>query len=677
MAETAAKRAAWLRDELNRHNYLYYVEAKPEISDQEFDRLLRELADLEKTHPELATADSPTQRVGGEPIAGFRTVQHAVRMMSIDNTYAEGEVREFDKRVREELDGQTPRYVLEPKIDGNAVTLRYEGGVLVLAAQRGNGVAGDDITANAKTIGSIPLRLRGKVPEVLEVRGEVYMPDAVFLEVNKRMLAEGQAPLKNPRNATAGTLRQLDPKIVASRKLAFLAHGAGEVRPMPAKTYWDWLQLLRTWGLPTPPALKRVESIEEVVAYIHEFATIRPTLPFQTDGLVIKVDSFDQRGMLGETSKSPRWVIAYKYQAEQAETLLKGVLWQVGRGGRITPVADMDPVELAGSTIQRASLHNIEQIRSLDIRIGDTVLIEKAGEVIPYVLRPVLEKRGADTREIQPPEKCPSCSQRVVREPDTPFVICDNPECPAQLKERIRYFCDRNQMDIVGMGEVLVDQLVDAKLVKTFADIYRLKLEDLLGLERIGQKSAAKILDQISASRTRPLDRVLAGLGVPHVGNTTARDLANQFLSLDALMEASVEALDEVNGVGEVVAQGIHHFFHSSAGQHAVRELQKEGIDPKVEKKAVDPAKQLLAGQTVVVTGSLSRFGRTEIEELIVSLGGKPSGSVSKKTSFVVAGENAGSKLDKAKELGVTVLNEEQFLERIGQKDGKAPGSLF
>ena len=679
MNQSAAQRAAWLRDELNRHNHLYYIEAKPEISDVEFDRLMRELIDLERAHPELATLDSPAQRVGGEPSTGFRTVEHAVRMMSIDNTYDEGEVREFDRRVREGLGSASPRYVLEPKIDGNAVSLRYEKGVLVLAASRGNGYHGDDITANARTINSIPLRLRpdANLPEILEVRGEIYMPDAAFLEVNKRLVAAGEEPMKNPRNAAAGALRQLDPQITASRKLAFLAHGMGEARPVPATSYGQWLQLLRRWGIPTAPAAKQVATVDEVLAAIKDFAVVRPTLPFQTDGMVVKVDDFGQRRALGETTKSPRWVIAYKYQSEQGQTLLHGVTWQVGKGGRLTPVAEMEAVHIAGSTIRRATLHNIEQIQSLDIRIGDTILVEKAGEVIPYVVRPVIEKRPADARPITPPKTCPSCGTAVRKEPDTPYITCDNPECPAQLKERLRWFCARNQMDIEGMGEALINQLVDAGLTKTFADIYRLETSQLLGLERLGEKSAANLIEAIAASRARPLDRLLAGLGIPHVGNSTARDLVRQFGSLDALAAASIEALDEVPGIDVVVATGIHSFFQSEAGKHAVRELQKIGIDPKAHRSQVDPSQLPLAGLTIVVTGTLATFGRTEIEELIAKSGGKPSGSVSKKTSFVVAGENAGSKLDKARQLGVPILTEQQFLEKIGRATAKPAGSPF
>lgn len=671
------KRASELRQQLNHHNYLYYVAAKPEISDREFDRLMEELLQLETQHPELRTADSPTQRVGGEPITGFASVEHSVRMMSIDNTYDADAVREFDRRVRDLLEGQKPEYVLEPKVDGVAVSLRYEDGVLTLAATRGDGRRGDEITANARTIRSIPLKLAGEVPGIVEVRGEIYMPDAAFTRLNERLLADGQEAMKNPRNATAGTLKQLDPKITASRGLAFFAHGLGQVQPLPTHDYWHWLELIRAWGLPTPPHVAMAKDIDEVLKEIAAFAQVRPGLPFETDGMVVKVRSLKQRDHLGETSKSPRWVIAYKYPAEQKETPLNGVTWQVGKAGTLTPVAELEPVDVAGSTVKRASLHNIEQIQRLDIYLHDTVVIEKAGEVIPYVVRPVVEKRPANARPIIPPEVCPSCGAPVKKEADTPFIRCDNPECPAQLKERIRWFCARNQMNIEHLGESLVDQLADAKLVKTFADIYRLKYADVVALERMGEKSAANVMESIEASRQRSLDRLLAGLGIRHVGNATARDLANHFGSLDALAAASIETLDEVPNIDVITATAIHDFFRSQAGRHAIGQLKDVGIDPKVERKAVDPANLPLAGQTIVVTGTLTHFGRSEIEELITNLGGKASGSVSKKTSFILAGEAAGSKLAKAKELGVPVLSEAEFIAKIGEKNAKGEGGLF
>lgn len=666
MAKTPQERAAELREQIHRHDHLYYIEARPEISDLEYDRLMRELIELEREHPALVTADSPTQRVGGAPSRGFSSVQHTVRMMSIDNTYDAAEVREFDRRVRAALGEAAVEYVLEPKVDGVAVSLRYEKGVLQLAVTRGDGWRGDDITANAKTIRSIPLRLQdgAALPDVLEVRGEIYMPDDVFTRVNEALVAAGEEPMKNPRNATAGTLKQLDPKVTASRYLAFFAHGIGQVEPMPTDDYWQWLGMLRQWGLPTTPHVSLAHTIDGVLQTIERFAEMRTELPFQTDGMVVKVRSLSQRSKLGETAKSPRWVIAYKYPAEQVETVLERVVWQVGKAGTLTPVAELRPVHVAGTTVKRASLHNIEQIQRLDIRIGDSVIIEKAGEIIPYVVRTLVEKRPAGAAPITVPANCPSCQQPVKKEADTPFVRCDNPECPAQLRERLRWFAARNQMNIEHLGEALIDQLVDAGKLKTFADIFRLSLQDLVQLERMGEKSASNVLESVEAARGRSLDRLLAGMGIRHVGNATARDLANHFGSLEALCSASVADLDEVPNIDVITATAIHDFFHSEAGRHAVRELQAMGIDPKVELQTRGAALPF-AGQSIVVTGTLERFDRAGIEELIVRLGGKPAGSVSKKTAFVVAGENAGSKLSKAKALNIPVLSETEFIERL------------
>lgn len=664
MTETTAQRAIRLREQLEHHNRLYYQEANPEISDQEYDRMMEELMELEQAHPELATADSPTQRVGGAPIEGFEKVVHSVPMLSIDNTYDAGAVREFDRRVREGLEGGEYSYVLEPKVDGIAVSLRYEQGTLMRAVTRGDGVRGDDITANARTIRTVPLRLKGEGwPGVLEIRGEIYMPNVAFDAMNAELIGRGEEPMKNPRNATGGTLKQLDPAISAKRKLAFLAHGIGQVEPAPEDDYWQWLGSLQRWGIPTTRHAATAGDVEAVLREIDAFAKVRPSLPFATDGMVVKVRSLKQREQLGRTSKSPRWVIAYKYPAEQVRTVLRGVRWQVGKGGTLTPVAELDAVDVGGSTVRRASLHNIEQIQRLDVRVGDTVVIEKAGEVIPYVVKCVPEERPKKTEQIVPPTQCPSCKQEVVSE--MPFVRCVNPECPAQLKERVRWFCARNQMNVERLGETLVDQLVDAGLVKTFADVFRLKYEDVLNLPRMGEKSASNVMDSIEAARGRSLDRVLAGLGIRHVGNTTARDLAKHFRSLDALAGASVEELDEVEGIDVVVASAIYDFFRSKTGAHAVRELKAVGIDPQMEK--AKEGERPLAGQTVVVTGTLERFGRNEIEELIESLGGKASVSVSKKTSFVLAGESAGSKLEKARSLGVPVVSEKEFLEKIGR----------
>jgi len=665
MTKSIENRLAHLRAEINRHNYLYYTQAQPQITDQQFDKLMRELIELESAHPELITSDSPSQRVGGEPTDAFRTVEHVVPMMSIDNTYDEAEVRAFDARVRKTL-GEEPRYVLEPKVDGVSLSVRYEKGRLVQAATRGDGRRGDDVTPNARTIQSVPLRLEADadLPEILEVRGEVYMPNSEFQRLNAQRESAGEEIFKNPRNLTTGALRQLDPRITASRKLRFVAHGLGEVKPMPVETYWDWLRLLKRWRLPVGEQTARADNIDKAIAIIEEFGATRGKLAYQTDGMVVKVDSFAQRDKLGATSKAPRWVIAFKYAAEQMQTVVRAVDWQVGKAGTLTPVARMDPVFLAGTTVQNPTLHNIDQIRKLDLHLGDTVVIEKAGEVIPYVRQSVPEKRPKHAARVEPPTKCPSCGSQVQRDADSPYIRCVNPDCPAQFKERLRWFCGRNQMDIEHVGDKLADALVDHGLVKTFADLYRLKLEQLVNLERLAEKSAQNVLDAIDKSRSASLERLLAGLGVRHVGNRVAYVLAHHFGSLDALKAATTEQLAEVMEIGPAIAESVHDFFHNAAGKHVIAELQKVGIDPKVDKPAAD-APRPLAGMTIVVTGTLPTLGRAEIEALIVKLGGKAAGSVSKKTSFVVAGDSAGSKLDKAKALGIPVLSEAEFLEKI------------
>jgi len=721
MAQTVKQRIEKLREEINHHSYLYYVEAKPEISDQAFDKLLRELQDLETAHPEFITPDSPTQRVGGEPIDGFKTVTHAVPMMSIDNTYDAEEVRAFDERVRRLLDDVQPAYVLEPKVDGVASTLRYENGALVLAATRGDGRRGDDITTNARTIRAIPLRLEdGKIPKILEVRGEIYMTNADFQRINKAREEAGEETYKNPRNLTTGALKQLDPKITAERKLRFVAHGTGQIEPFTVDSYWEWVQHLKKWKLPVAEHTSRAKNVDEVLTAIEAFAKVRGTLAYQTDGMVIKVDSFAQRDRLGATAKAPRWVIAFKYPAEQMQTVLKDVEWQVGKLGTLTPVARLEPVFIAGTTVQNATLHNIQQIRHLDVHIGDTIVLEKAGEVIPYVVSVVKEKRPKGAKKVEAPKICPSCGSKIeetkeetpeatpaeaegkgsegrgsrrakTASKDTLFetadpektdtekkkkktdvaLYCVNPECPAQFRGKVKWFVGRGQMDIEHVGEKLIDQLIDHKLLKTFADLYKLTKEQLMELERMGEKSAQNVIDSIAGSKDRGLDRLLAGLGIRHIGNRVAYVLASSFGSLDALSKASVEQLLEVNEVGPSIADSVHDFFHNEAGKMVVAELKAVGIDPKMElaKSDSEPsAAKPFAGKTIVVTGSLAKFKREDIEEMIVKLGGRASGSVSKKTSFLVAGADAGSKLAKAKELGVEVITEDEFIERSGAK---------
>ncbi|MEO6437426.1 MAG: NAD-dependent DNA ligase LigA [Tepidisphaeraceae bacterium] len=725
MPAAPEKRIQKLRDELNHHNHLYHVEARPEISDREYDKLQAELIELEREHPDLITPESPTQRVGGDVQRELKPVRHAVPMMSIDNTYNEDEVRAFDERVRKGLGVGEAKitYVLEPKIDGTSISLRYEEGQLVLGATRGRGNVGDDVTVNARTIKSIPLTLKGSgfrvqgsgegpgfrvqgsgkaaneerlssgssslnpeprtlnPPEILEVRGEVYMDNEDFQRVNKELVASGDEAYANPRNLTAGTLRRLDPKIVAKRRLRFLAHGLGQVEPMPVYNYWEWTRLLRQWGLPLPKEVWRVEGVDEAIQCIHAFEKIRPKLPYMTDGMVMKVNAFADRDKLGATSKAPRWVIAYKYETEQQPTVLNSVEWQVGKGGNLTPVGKLEPVFIGGVTVSNVTLHNIEQIKRLDLHLGDTVVIERRGEVIPYVAEAVPEKRPKGAKPVEPPTTCPSCGTKVEKEADTPYIRCTNPpeKCPGQFKERLRWFCGRGQMDIEGLGDVLVDQLVEKGLVKSFADLYRIEPETIATLESeveqgdkivtrtVGEKVAAKVVRNIAASRAQGLDRLLAGLGIRHVGTRVAYVLASSFGSLDALCNASQEDLSAVNEIGPAIAESVHDFFHNAAGKKIVADLQAVGIDPKMDvKKSEDAATLPLSGISVVVTGTMVQFDRKAIEELIVKLGGKASGSVSKKTSFLVAGESAGSKLDRAKELGVEVISENEFIKRHG-----------
>ena len=726
-APTVEQRIRQLREELNRHNHAYYVEARPTISDREYDRLMRELIDLEAEHPELRTADSPTQRLGDEVQTELKSVRHSVPMMSIDNTYTETEVRAFDERVRKALGGEQPSYVLEPKIDGASVSLRFENGSLVLAATRGRGNVGDDITVNARTIRSIPLTLHKDgapvaPPPILEVRGEVYMDNDDFQRVNREIEAEGEEPYANPRNLTSGTLRRLDPKIVAKRRLRFLAHGLGQVEPLPVDNYWDWTQLLRKWGLPLPKEVWKVADVDEAIKCIHEFERKRPSLPYMTDGMVMKVNDFAQRDRLGATSKAPRWVIAYKYETEQQPTVLKDVEWQVGRTGQLTPVGKLEPVFISGVTVSNVTLHNIDQVERLGLHLGDTVVVERSGEVIPYVVEVMKDKRPKGAKKVTAPKKCPECSTALQREAlpeeraayrcvntecDAFFerkkvkreklpgacptcgqkvevldagieIFCPNALCPGRMKEAIRYFCGRTQMDIEGLGDVLVDQLVERGTVRTFADLYRLKPDDIANLSSeveqngkmvtrtVGEKVANKVVANVEKSRRQGLDRLLAALGIPHVGTRVAHVLAANFGSLDALAKATAEELAAVNEIGPVIADSVHDYFHNGAGLETVKQLKAAGVDPRMEVKKADPSKQRLAGTTIVITGSSDDFDRKELEEAIVRLGGKASGSVSKKTHRVVYGDNAGSKLEKAKELGIPTQPIAEFVAEIG-----------
>jgi DNA ligase (NAD+) len=664
-ASSPRDRIERLRDQLRQHDHNYYVLARPTISDLEYDALLRQLIELEAAHPEFHSDDSPSARVGGEPIDKFRAVEHRQPMMSVDNTYNEAEFLAFDQRVRTALNLDQVDYVMEPKIDGVACSLRYEAGRLTLALTRGDGRRGDDVTANVRTIRSVPLALRTDAPPtVVEVRGEVFMDNATFDRINQSQLDAGEETYANPRNFTAGTLKQLDPRVTAARNLRFVAHGLGEIVGLEQDSYFDLMRHLRHLGIPLPESTTRCTGAAAAWQAIESFRTARANLAYATDGMVIKLDSRRLRDTLGATSKSPRWAIAFKYPAEQVQTTLESVTWQVGKNGTLTPVAELSPVAVAGTTVRRATLHNIEQIRKLGLHERDRVVIEKAGEIIPQVVRAVDSERDAAAQPVAAPTKCPSCEGPVEKEADAPFIRCHNPACPAQLKQRLQHFAARNQMNIEGLGEKIIDQLVDAGLVRTFADLYQLNRDQILTLDRMGEKTADAILSQINDSKTRPLSRLIAGIGIHHVGVSVAEALAGAFGSLQAIRSATVQQIDDIDGVGEAIAESVFQFCNSPAGAVIFDGLLAAGVAPTVVARPAGP--QPLAGKSIVVTGTLPTLGRDQIEQLIKDFGGKPSGSISKKTSFLVAGDNAGSKLEKAQSLGVEVIDEAEFRRRIG-----------
>jgi DNA ligase (NAD+) len=673
----AAKLHGELAEQIRRHDHAYYVEARPVIGDAEYDRVYRELVDLETAHPELRTIDSPSQRVGGAPLPGFQQVRHTVPMMSLDNTYSAEEVRAFLVRAQKPL-GETPlTWTIEPKIDGIAITLRYEHGQFVLGATRGDGTHGDDITANLRTLRNLPLRLTQpsgmEVPELLEVRGEVYMPIAAFRKMNEDRVSAGEEAFANPRNATAGSLKQLDPKLVARRPLQVVVYGLGEIRAADApRSQQELIAWFRSLGLPTPERLWTAADPEGVMAAIAGLDGVRRGFAYETDGAVVKLDAIPLRERLGNTSKAPRWAMAYKYAAEQAETVLRRITIQVGRTGALTPVAELEPVFLSGSTVSRATLHNEEELRRKDIRVGDHVVIEKAGEVIPAVVRVVPERRNGQETPFEFPRSCPECSTAASREKtsDGDGVVwrCPNPECPAQIRGRLEHWCARGAMDIEGGGEVMVQQLVRAGLARNVADLYQLKTEAIAALDRMGEKSAANFIDGIEASRTRDLWRLLFGLGVLHVGAGTAKALARQFPNLDAIAAASVEELTRTEDIGTVIAKSVHGWFREEGNCREIERLRAAGLNfsSALYRPPTEAPTGPFAGKVFVLTGTLPTLKREEASARIEALGGKISSSVSKKTDFVLAGEEAGSKLEKAQTLGIRVLNEAEFLQLAG-----------
>ncbi len=661
-----AERALELRRLLEHHNYRYYVLAQPEISDREYDRLLDELKQLESAHPELATPDSPTQRVGGEPIDGFKTVTHRAPMLSIDNTYNPNDLREFDARIRKLLGREPVRYVVELKIDGVAISLSYEQGQFRVGATRGDGERGDDVTHNLRTIRALPLRLREDAPPLFEARGEVYMTREELARINADRTARDLQPFANPRNSTAGTLKLLDPRLCAERHLRLFTYNVVGAGSLGVSTHLEALELLKRNGFPVNPHIASFENIDGVIDYCQSWAEKRHDLPYDTDGMVIKVNDLAQQKRLGMTSKAPRWVVAYKFEAEQAPTRLLKIELQVGKTGKLTPVAHLEPVKLAGTTVSRASLHNADEIARKDIRIGDIVVVEKAAEIIPYVIRSEPSARTGSEQVFQMPTTCPVCGAAVARDKGGVDSRCTGANCAGQLRERLSFFAHRNAMQIEGLGDVLVEQLVENGLVQSVADLYRLTLDQLLELERVGKKSAQNLLDQIEGSKGRGLARVLTGLAIRHVGETVADLLAQEFGSADALLEASQERLAGVKGIGPVLAESIYQYFHGTAGRKMIEDLRAAGVK-LTEEARPRPSGTDLAGKTFVVTGTLANFDRKQAEDLIKRLGGRVTGSVSRKTDYVVAGADPGSKLDKARQFGVPVLDEAAFEKLVGR----------
>jgi DNA ligase (NAD+) len=662
MKESAAKRAEELRRELEHHEYLYYVLDRPEITDAEYDRLMRALRDLETAHPELCTPDSPTQRVGGQPREGFVKVPHSSPMLSLDNALNEQELRDFDARVRGLLNSTDYEYVAELKLDGLSMAAQYSGGQFRQALTRGDGRVGEDVTENARTIRSLPLRVRKHAIEgSFEVRGEVVMQHRSFERLNEEREKAALSRFANPRNAAAGALRALDPAVTAARQLDYFTYFLLQAgRPMFG-SHWQSLEALHDAGFKVNPNRRKCASLEELLDFIHEWETKRDSLPYEIDGVVVKVDSIPQQDALGWTSKAPRWAIAFKYPARQAATVLENIEVQVGRTGALTPVAHLKPVSLSGVTVARATLHNEDEIQRLGVQIGDTVLVERSGDVIPKIVR-VIEV-GRERRAFEMPVSCPVCGGHIVREEGEAASRCMNTNCPARLRESLLHFAARGVMDIDGVGDALVDQLLSRGLVHNIADLYDLKLEQLLELERMGKKSASKIIQNIDHSRSQPLARVLNGLGIPFVGERTAQILSEHFGAVDAIASASLEQLQEAEEIGPKVADSIRQFFAEEQNCGLIERLRAAGLQftgPKRRKKQGP-----LTGLTFVITGTLPTLKREEAKARIEAAGGKVAGSVSGKTDHVVAGEEAGSKLDKARELKVSILDEAQLLAML------------
>jgi DNA ligase (NAD+) len=661
---SAEARIDELISQLTDHNHRYYVLLQPSVSDQDYDLLYRELVDLEAANPDLVRPDSPTRRVGSDLTKTFPTFRHEIPMLSWDNTYSVEELAEFDARIRRELPGDELGYVAELKIDGVALSLTYEDGLLVRGVTRGDGVQGEDITANVKTIRSIPLRLRGTTGNA-EIRGEAYLAKTDFEEINRQREEAEEAPFANPRNATAGSLKLQDPRTVASRALSFFGYYLRADEPGITR-HSESLDRLEALGIPVNPHRTKCENLEHVVEYWRTWETDRDTLDYEIDGIVVKLDDLTQQQKLGATARSPRWGIAYKFSARRAETILKAIRLQVGRTGVVTPVAELEPVQLGGTTVSRATLHNEEELERKGIREGDTVILEKGGDVIPKVVEAVLDKRPKGTVPYVFPNACPVCGSELVRDEAEVAVRCDNAQCSAQLKAHIRHFASRTALDIEGLGQALVDQLVETGQVKDVGDLYDLNVDTVAGLDRMAEKSAQNLMQALDDSKTRPYHQVLFGIGIRHVGATVARALADGFTSIDRLREATPEEIEALHEIGPAIAASVHGFLQNEGNWSVIEKLRKAGVTLEGEAQ-VETGPRPLEGKTVVITGTLSRWGRQQAQDLVRSLGGKPTSSVSKKTDLVVAGENAGSKREKAEKFGVEILDEEGFAELIGE----------
>ena len=665
MNTTIQQRIEQLKEQLNRWSHEYYVEDKPTATDAEYDKAYHELLALEKEHPEFVTADSPTQRVGGEVLEQFQKVTHTNPMLSLSNAFSKEDLEEFDARLRK-LTNRAIEYVCELKIDGLSIALTYQNGQLQLGATRGDGTTGEDVTGNVRTIKSVPLSL--KEPWNIEVRGECYMPKKSFVALNESREEEGLEVFANPRNAAAGSLRQLDPKIAAKRNLSVFLYSSPSVEELDVSTQEELLKKMAEIGFVTNPERLKCQTIDEVWNYIETIGAKRQELPYEIDGMVIKVNDFATQEEIGYTVKAPRWAIAYKFPAEEAQTVVRDVEWTVGRTGVVTPTAVMDSVQLAGTTVRRASLHNIDLMKERDIRLEDTVVIHKAGDIIPEVTRVIFEKRPATSQPYEFPTTCPVCHEKLEHLEDEVAIRCLNPKCPAQLTEGMSHFVSRNAMNMSGIGPSIIKQLFEEGLVLDVADLYKLTLDQLLALDKIQQKSAENILEAIENSKANSLERLLTGLGIRHVGTKAAKELAQHFGNMKALQEASIEQLLEIDGLGDIIAYSVKTYFEQPSVQELIQELQDRGVNMSYlgkTKADSEASGHILSGKTVVLTGTLEQLTRQDAKEKLESLGAKVTGSVSKKTDVVIAGHSAGSKLDKANALGIEVWSEQQFLDSI------------